>query len=52
MAFCHSVNQLLRLPVLFETLFDFCVRCASALKIAFVHHHDVGQIKHHNLFQL
>ena len=52
MAFCHSVNQLLRLAVLFETLLDFRVRGASALKIALVHDHDVGQIKHHNLLQL
>ena len=28
------------------------MRCACALEIAFVHHHDIGQIKHHDLLQL
>ena len=52
MAFCHRVDELLVTTVLFETLFDFRVRRAGALKIALVHHHDVGQIKHRDLLQL
>jgi len=50
--FCNGIDQLLVLPVLFETLLDFRVRSARALEIALVHHHDVSQIEHHDLLQL
>jgi hypothetical protein len=46
--FRNGTNKVLVPPILFETLLDFCVGCASTLKIAFVHHHDLGQIKHHD----
>ena len=48
MAFSHGIDQLLVTAVLLETLFDFCVRRARTLKIAFVHHDDISEIKHHD----
>ena len=52
MPLCDGVNQLLPTTVLFQALFDFAVGGASALKIALVHYHDLGQIEHHDLLQL
>ena len=52
MALCYGIDKLLAPAVLFEALLDFRVRGARALKITFVHHHNVGQIKHHDFLQL
>ena len=52
MPFRDRVNQPLIAAILFETLFDLRVRSARALKIALVHHDDVGQIEHDNLLKL
>ena len=52
MPFCHRIDQSLITPVLLQALFDFRVRGARALKIAFVHHHNVGKIEHHDFLQL
>jgi len=52
MPFCDGVNELLPATVLFQTLFDFAVGGASALKIALVHYHDIGQIEHDDFLQL
>ena len=52
MPFCDGIDELLITPVLFQTLFDFGVRGSGALKIAFVYHHDVGKIEHHDFLQL
>ena len=52
MPFCHCVNQPLITPVLFQALFDFRVRSSGTLKIAFVHHYDIGKIQHHDFLEL
>ena len=52
MPFCDGVDEPLRAPILFQTLFDLRVRGAGALEIALVHHHDISQIEHHDLLQL
>ena len=52
MPFCDGVDEPLRAPILFQTLFDLRVRGAGALEIALVHHHDVGEIEHDDLLQL
>ena len=52
MPFCHRDDQPLITPVLLQALFDFRVRRTGALKIAFVHHHDIGKIEHHDFLQL
>ena len=52
MPFCNSIDEPLIAPILFQALFDFRVRRAGALKIAFVDHHDVGKIEHHDFLQL
>ena len=52
MPFCYCVDQSLITAVLFQTLFDFGVRGARALKIAFVYHYDIGKIEHDDFLQL
>ena len=52
MPFCHCVNQPLITPVLFQALFNFRVRSSGALKIAFIHHYDIGKIQHHDFLEL
>ena len=52
MPFCNRVDQLLVAAVLFQALFDLGMRRAGALEIAFVHHHNVGEIEHNDLLQL
>ena len=52
MAFCDRVDEPLRPPVLLETLLDLGMRGARALQVALVHHHNVGEIEHHDLLQL
>src|SRR6266542_903037 len=52
MSFCNGVDQPLITPVLFQTLFDFGVRSAGALEIAFVYHHGISKIEHYDFLQL
>ena len=52
MPFCNGIDQALITPVLFQALLDFGMRGPSALKIAFVDHHGIGKIEHHDFLQL
>ncbi len=52
MAFCNGIEQPLITAVLVQALFDFGMRSTGALKIAFVHHYDIGKVEHHDFLQL
>ena len=52
MPFRNCVDQSLTTAVLLQALFDFAVRRARTLKIAFVYHYDIGKIEHDDFLQL